>query len=222
MKRRLIYLSSLTLTVVVNLTLASAHGWGGRGWRRGTGGGKEETGEDMEGSVKSEDGCKCGRGEIRSELLSKISAVRDWQGDSLTNHGQPSLPFSSKSTRSPRHFFPPGFLSGGGGHIRPAGKWVVVVSGKPFGGLMDCSRRTIAAMFSDILMCEPCLALSEKREKFFLPLPNTLRYISRLILSAFQKIDDASECRIIWEEDEKKKKCHAKVRNSVTVAQIIS
>lgn len=43
----------------------------------------------------------------------------------------------------------------------------MVVSGKPFGGLMDCSRRTIAAMFSDILMCEPCLALSEKREKFF-------------------------------------------------------
>lgn len=76
MKRRLIYLSSLTLTVVVNLTLASAHGRGGRGRKRGMGG-KEETGEDMEGSVKSEDGCKCGRGEVRSELLSKISAIRD-------------------------------------------------------------------------------------------------------------------------------------------------
>lgn len=52
MKRRLIYLSSLTLTVVVNLTLASAHGREGRGagWE------KAETSEDMERSVKREDG----------------------------------------------------------------------------------------------------------------------------------------------------------------------
>lgn len=49
MKRRLIYLSSLTLTVVVNLTLASAHGKGGaEGPPLGRGGGrKEETAGDM-------------------------------------------------------------------------------------------------------------------------------------------------------------------------------
>lgn len=47
MKRRLIYLSSLTLTVVVNLTLASAHGREGRGGR----GEKGETSKDMERSV---------------------------------------------------------------------------------------------------------------------------------------------------------------------------
>lgn len=52
MKRRLIYLSSLTLTVVVNLTLASAHGREGRG---GEGGEKGETSKDMERSVKRED-----------------------------------------------------------------------------------------------------------------------------------------------------------------------
>lgn len=60
MKRRLIYLSSLTLTVVVNLTLASAHGKGGEG----PGVGVEERGdgsEIWEGSVKSEDGRRCGR-----------------------------------------------------------------------------------------------------------------------------------------------------------------
>ena len=51
MKRRLIYLSSLTLTVVVNLTLASAHGREGRGG----GGEKGEMGKDMERSVKRED-----------------------------------------------------------------------------------------------------------------------------------------------------------------------
>lgn len=48
MKRRLIYLSFLTLTVVVNLTLASAHGRGGRGG----GGEKGETGKDMEGECE--------------------------------------------------------------------------------------------------------------------------------------------------------------------------
>lgn len=51
MKRRLIYLSSLTLTVVVNLTLASTHGREGRG----RGGEKGETSKDMERSVKRED-----------------------------------------------------------------------------------------------------------------------------------------------------------------------
>ena len=34
-------------------------------------------------------------------------------------------------------------------------------------GLIDGSRRTAAAMFSDLPVCEPCLALSGKREKFF-------------------------------------------------------
>lgn len=34
-------------------------------------------------------------------------------------------------------------------------------------GLIDGSRRTTAAMFSDLPMCKPCLALSEKQEKFF-------------------------------------------------------
>lgn len=55
MKRRLIYLSSLTLTVVVNLTLASAHGKGGEeGPPLGLGWGlrKEETGGDMGGECK--------------------------------------------------------------------------------------------------------------------------------------------------------------------------
>lgn len=49
MKRRLIYLSSLTLTVVVNLTLASVHGEGGeKGPLLGKGGSrKDETGGDM-------------------------------------------------------------------------------------------------------------------------------------------------------------------------------
>lgn len=43
MKRRLIYLSSLTLTVVVNLTLASVH----EELRGGGGAGKRRRGEDM-------------------------------------------------------------------------------------------------------------------------------------------------------------------------------
>lgn len=34
-------------------------------------------------------------------------------------------------------------------------------------GLIDGSRRTTAAMFSDLPMCRPCLAHSEKQEKFF-------------------------------------------------------
>lgn len=53
-------------------------------------------------------------------------------------------------------------------------------------GLIDGSRRTTVAMFSDLPMCKPCLALSEKQEKFFfflklMPLPDTLRYISHHI-----------------------------------------
>lgn len=56
MKRRLISLSSLTLTVVVNLTLASAHGRGGRGaegaeapeTRADTGNAKEEDGMNVD------------------------------------------------------------------------------------------------------------------------------------------------------------------------------
>lgn len=66
MKRRLIYLSSLTLTVVVNLSLASAQGRGGR-WR----GEKGELRKDTERSVKREDGLNEGRprwGERVSEI----------------------------------------------------------------------------------------------------------------------------------------------------------
>ncbi|CAB1439815.1 unnamed protein product [Pleuronectes platessa] len=37
-------------------------------------------------------------------------------------------------------------------------------------GLIDGSRRTAAAMFSDLPVCEPCLALSGKREKARFPL----------------------------------------------------
>lgn len=58
MKRRLIYLSSLTLTVVINLTLASARGRGGRG------GGVGETGDEWRctGDSKEEHGIDVGGG----------------------------------------------------------------------------------------------------------------------------------------------------------------
>lgn len=49
MKRRLIYLSSLTLTVVVNLTLASAHGREREGGAEG--GRKERRVKDIERGV---------------------------------------------------------------------------------------------------------------------------------------------------------------------------
>lgn len=48
MKRRLIYLSSLTLTVVVNLTLASAHGREGRGGEGGERRDGQRYGEECE------------------------------------------------------------------------------------------------------------------------------------------------------------------------------
>lgn len=53
-------------------------------------------------------------------------------------------------------------------------------------GLIDGSRRITAAVFSDLPVCKPCLALFEKQENvfFFLKLkllPDTLRYISHHI-----------------------------------------
>lgn len=46
-------------------------------------------------------------------------------------------------------------------------------------GLIDGSRRTTAAMFSDLPMCRPCLAHSEKQEKFFfLKVNATTRHIA--------------------------------------------
>ena len=45
-------------------------------------------------------------------------------------------------------------------------------------GLIDGSRRTTAAMFSDLPMCKPCLALSEKREKFFLKVNAAARHVA--------------------------------------------
>lgn len=65
-------------------------------------------------------------------------------------------------------------------------------------GLIDGSRRTTAAMFSDLPMCEPCLALSEKQEKFFSELmlqPDARCVIFPVIsVSGFQKIDDELGC----------------------------
>lgn len=57
MKRRLIYLSSLTLTVVVNLTLASTRRGGAEGW-------KGERSKEMEGEGEEGGGHKRGRGYV--------------------------------------------------------------------------------------------------------------------------------------------------------------
>lgn len=133
--------------------------------------------EIWERSAKSGDGRQRGR-----RFGPKISTWRrGFAARRAARLGDPRLP--------PRRPSPPSTLPSAG----------TLVSGKPFGRLMDCSRRTSAAIFSDVLHGRGAMpgAAAETGEVFPRPLPNTLRYISRLILSAFQKIDDASERPII-------------------------
>lgn len=114
MKRRLIYLSSLTLTVVVNLTLASAHGKGGEEApppaRPGVG--VEERGdgsEIWEVSAKSEDGSRCGR---RLCPKSPRGEGESLHADQLGSPAAPHLHPTSTPTA--------GKMSSGGGGVREA------------------------------------------------------------------------------------------------------
>lgn len=157
----------------------------------------------MEGSVKKEDGVVSrggGGGGQRAGVCQKFQAYSiDKSAHLLRVCPWPTLakfPCPCLHKALIHHFFPK--LSRWWPH---KAQWKMSRGGvrEAIWGLIDGSRRTIAAMFSDIPMCKPCLAPSWKREKFFsglMPLPNTLHYISHHTVSVFQKIDDEPECVI--------------------------
>ena len=72
-----------------------------------------------------------------------------------------------------------------------------MVSGRPFGGLIDGSRRTVAAMFSDTPVCvsHAWCSLRNRKKSFskLMPSSNTSHCISHHILLVFKKIDGGWE-----------------------------
>lgn len=156
MKRRLIYLSSLTLTVVVNLTLVSAHGsegrrWGGRNERRV----KIWRGVWREHGI-NEGGVRQGRACLRNfkhtvltRELTHLLLVCTWTTSTAAPRQTMCLEalllevwqgFHVMSSPLPLHRFPPCCFFQHDGHIRRTGKWVVVVSGRPFGVWLMVAR----------------------------------------------------------------------------------
>lgn len=194
MKRRLIYLSSLTLTVVINLTLASAHGRGGRG------GGVGETRDEWRCTVdvKEEHGINVGGGR-RGVVLGRKSKMCSIAGRTHS----PLMRTWETLTLPTRLLIQEGPLVLSSLFLMPVSRWWLhnacwkMSSGhvrEAIWVLIDGSRRTTAAMFSDITASRTRRTLRKISLTLLCLLPYCVSYCLFVLL-------------ILWKMDENLRLC---------------